>query len=588
MSTYVKINEQIKGPYQDYEIENQFRNGEVNVATPAWRMGMPEWTTVGKLFPNCVPSSPAVPPPLPKAAVTPPPLPESSPAPLEPGPAGNSEDSSVSFEEFKEAHAFVQQFSDGPPLPDYQPDALARLPEMAEGFLDPLRNRLGQTARARLSFYANCVVTKGIQRLRLDLLKGGSLTPSGEEFVARAAAFMAMLEISNWKRRGLNIKGALKFEPGAADNCILFTGERERNGAVECYSHDFLADMRELLLTPPKMFPCLQGRSYVVDSLTLPSPEYLYLYGAWLMDSPRAFGTWPKPEKVGGSEEDFAASRSLLVDDLHDDCGIPLDNEAMRQLSWWIVFPPYGWDMNDGSDYNLMTVFDQISHKQILPMDDALAYLRALLTCQGLEIRNLAARCLMVYRQPPRNSFEASMYQQALTQRDHDYASASMAKYQSQLEKVENTPAWREPCAEEREDWLRQTPPGLSHRTTAENDPDYQAMEKNPPASLEEGIRGLEALLARYPDDWVLKVLLASQLLHGPDLPRGERTLRELIQDPPDCFEGHSRLGTWLKYQPGRKAEAYEIYEDALRRWPWCHQAADACMWMITDDMVTK
>ena len=73
-----------------------------------------------------------------------------------------------------------------------------------------------------------------------------------------------------------------------------------------------------------------------------------------------------------------------------------------------------------------------------------------------------------------------------------------------------------------------------------------------------------------------------------PDIPQGEQTLRRLIQDPPDCFEGHSRLGTWLKYQPGRRVEAFEVHEDALRRWPWCHQAVDACMWMVTDDMVTK
>ena len=265
-----------------------------------------------------------------------------------------------------------------------------------------------------------------------------------------------------------------------------------------------------------------------------------------------------------------------------------MDDKAMRQLSWWIVFPPYGWDMNDGNDYNMMTVFDQITHKKLLPMEDAIAYLRALLTCQGMEIRNLAARCLMGYREPPRDGFESAQYKQALTMRDHDLAAASLAKYQSHMEQVEDTPAWREQCEKERWAWLEETPTMLGHRTTAANDPDYQAMENNPPATIEEGVKGLEALMARYPDDWVLKVLHASQLLQGPDPARGESTLRVLIKDPPDCFEGHSRLGTWLKYQPGRRGEAFEIYEDALRRWPWCHQAADACMWMITDDMVVK
>jgi len=583
MSTYLKINDQIKGPYKDWEVEMRIRNSEALPDTPAWRMGMPEWTTVGELFPNLVPDQPSAPPPLPASVAEPPPLPQSA-EPLKEE-AGDTE---TSFEEFKEAHAFVKQFFDGPQLPDLQDDALNRLPSLAQGFLGRLDNRLGQTARPRLSFYGNCVVTKGIQRIRLDLLNGASLTDSGEEYVAQAAAFMAMLEISNWKRRGLDIKGALKFEPGADDNCIFFTGERERNGRLESYSHDFLRDMKELLLLPPKMFPCMQGRSYVMDSLTLPSPEYLYLFSAWLMDSQRASGTWPKPEKVGGSDEDFAASRNMLVDDLHDDCGIPLKDEAMRKLSWWIVFPPYGWDMNDGNDYNMMTVFDQITHKKILPMEDAVAYLRALLTCQGMEIRNLAARCLMAYRQPPRNGFESAQYKQALTMRDHDLASASIAKYQSQMEKVENSPAWREQCEKERWAWIEQTPTLLGHRTAAENDSDYQAMEKNPPATIEEGIKAVEALMARYPTDWVLKVIHASQLLQGPDISRGEKALRELIKNPPDCFEGHSRLGTWLKYQPGRKAEAFEVYEDALRRWPWCHQAADACMWMVTDDMVSK
>jgi len=122
-------------------------------------------------------------------------------------------------------------------------------------------------------------------------LNGASLTSSGEVFIAQAAAFLAMLEISNWKRRGLKIRGALRFEPGAADNAMFFTGERERDGAVESYSHDFLKDAHELLLRPPRMFPFAQGRTFVMESLTLPSPEHLYLFSAWLMDSHRASGT---------------------------------------------------------------------------------------------------------------------------------------------------------------------------------------------------------------------------------------------------------------------------------------------------------
>ena len=60
--------------------------------------------------------------------------------------------------------------------------------------------------------------------------------------------------------------------------------------------------------------------------------------------------------------------------------------------------------------------------------------------------------------------------------------------------------------------------------------------------------------------------------------------MRELMQNPPDCFEAHSRFGTFLKYQK-RTDEALAVYEEALKIWPWCSQATDACFWMLTDGM---
>ena len=160
-----------------------------------------------------------------------------------------------------------------------------------------------------------------------------------------------------------------------------------------------------------------------------------------------------------------------------------------------------------------------------------------------------------------------------------------VAKYQHQMEGVENTEAWQRSREEERRTWLVSTPPFLDHRTIAESDPDYQEMETNPSATLEEGVAKLEMLMGRYPEDWVLKVLHASQLLQGIDPPRGETIMRTLLEDPIDSFEGHSRYGTWLKYVGGRRDEAFAVYEDALRRWPWCQQASDACVWMLTDGM---
>ncbi len=558
MSTFIKRHDQVEGPFTDAEIRQKLNQGLLTPQTPAWRVGMPQWKTIADLLP---PAPPATPPPLPKTGETP-----------------------VSDAEFRESLRFVNSVFTKLQPPPVQPDATERLIHLGNRFFGLLDKRLGQTARTNHTFYAYRVVTAAIQRIRLDLLKGAALTAKGEEFVALAAAYLAMLAVLNWQRRGMKVSGSVHFAPGAPDNGLFFFAERSRNGTLEVYSHDFLADMHQPLLRPPQMFPSLHGRAYVLNSLTLPSPEYLYQYGVHLLQSPQAGGNWPTTQKVGGLDEDFSASRGLLVNDLHQDCGLPKDDAAMRKLSWWIVFPPYGWDMNDGQDYNLMTVFDQISFQKVLPFEVAVDYLRALLNSQSIEIRNLAARCLMVYHVAPRHAADAGHYQQAMASHDWDMARGSMAKYQSQIEKVQPTEAWHTQLDQERRRWLEQTPPTLSLRTVAEKDPDYIALGQLPPERAAESLSLLEKLAHRYPTDWVLKVLHASLLMAAADPAGGEARLRQLIKDPPDCCEGHSRLGTQLKRQ-GRLAESMEVYEDEVRRWPWNHRAVDSCLWLVTEGM---
>ena len=341
MSTYVKRNDQVEGPFTDAEMQQKLSRGAITPQTPAWRVGMPQWKTVADLLP---PAPPAVPPPSPKAP------------PAIPPPLSKTGETRVSDAEFRESLRFVNSVFTKLQPPPVQPDATERLIQLGNRFFGLLEKRLGQTARANHTFYAYRVVTAAVQRIRLDLLKGAALTAKGEEFVALAAAYLAMLAVLNWQRRGLKVSGSVCFAPGAPANCLFFFAERARNGALEVYSHDFLADMHRPLLRPPQMFPSIQGRAYVLNSLTLPSPEYLYQYGVHLLQSPQAGGNWPTTQKVGGLDEDFQASRELLVNDLHQDCGLPKDDAAMRKLSWWIVFPPYGWDMNDGQDYNLTAI----------------------------------------------------------------------------------------------------------------------------------------------------------------------------------------------------------------------------------------
>ena len=470
-------------------------------------------------------------------------------------------------------------------------ESLDRLGDLAEGFTSPLEGRLGRLARATGKFDASQVVTRGIQRLRLDLLNGAVLTPAGEEWVARAAAYLGFLAVNAWHRRGFQIEAVVRWSPGDPENLMALGAWRTRDGVQEQYGHDVLDDVHRVLLTPPQMMPTLHGRMFALTSLTLPTPEYLWLYGASLTCSELAAGNWPKGERVGGLEEDFDAGRNLMVDDLHDDVGLPRDEPGLRALSWWVVFPPYGWDMNDGQEYNMMTLVDQILFKSVVPRARASEYLRALLRSQTFHIRNLAARTLLVVGERPLDAEETLLFFQAINTSDHQLADGPMLGF---AWRAEGRAADSSPTAEwserRRATWRKVVEIGPTEswrKSPILADPEYQAAGRLENAPRAEQRQGIERLRERFPDNWFLETALGTHLIHSDDpaeVAEGERVLRACVQSTPDCPTAHLTLGTALKHQ-GRRDEAMALFEDAVARWPWNNQAVDSCLWLLTDGM---
>lgn len=477
--------------------------------------------------------------------------------------------------------------SDGPTTSE----SLDLLGDLAEGFTSPLEGRLGRLARATGKFDASQVVTRAIQRLRLDLLNGAALTPAGEEWIARAAAYLGFLAVNAWHRRGFQIEAVVRWSPGDPENLMALGAWRTRDGNQEQYSHDVLGDVYRVLLKPPQMMPTLRGRRYVVTSLTLPPPEYLWLYGASLTHSDLAAGNWPVGESVGGLDEDFAAGRNLMIDDLHDDVGLPRDEAELRQLSWWVVFPPYGWDMNDGQEYNMMTLVDQILFKSLLPRARASEYLRALLRSQTFHIRNLAARTLLVVGERPLDAEETLLFFQAINAGDHEMAEGAMFGFAWRAEgRTADTAPTAEWCERRRETWRRVVENGPTEawrKSPILADPEYQASAALETAPRPEQRAAIDSLLVRFPDNWFLETALGTHLIHSGDpaeTAKGERILRACVESTPDCPTAHLTLGTALKHQ-GRRDEAMALFEDAVARWPWNNQAVDSCVWLLTDGM---
>jgi tetratricopeptide (TPR) repeat protein len=465
-----------------------------------------------------------------------------------------------------------------------------RLAILVEEFMGPLAGHLGRFARLTDGFYSYQVVTRALQRLRLDLINGAALTPRGARFAAGAAAFLATLAARSWQRRGLDVHAVVTYGSGDEEERISVGAFRQRDGNQERYVHDVFADLHEYLLRPPRLLPTLHGRSYILTSLTLPEPEYLYLYGLFLLYSAMAVGNWPKDERVGGRDEDFAASRNLLIDDLHADVGLPLDDEKLRALSWWVVFPPYGWDMNDGQEYNLMTLVDQIVFKRLLPLAAAEAYLRAILESQATHLRNLAARTLLVLGKGPATPTETIHYRGALYASDLRVVKPAMARFAWQAEgRAQDSTPPAEWIEKRHQDWQRMVDNGPTEawrRSPLLRDPEYLAAAK-PDLPREQQRTHLEALIAKHPGDWFLDTALGTLLMSGADTGqarRGEEILRRCVATNPDCATAHLSLGTHLKHQ-GRREEAMAIFEDAVRRWPWHNQAVDSCLWMVTDGM---
>ena len=191
-------------------------------------------------------------------------------------------------EEFRTAVEMFDRLWEAASPPQEKEDAFDQMDWLSDGLLEQVNNRLGMTARPNKTFFSYRVVTAALQRIRLDMLRGGTLTEQGKQFVAQATGYLASLAVSNWQRRDLRVFGSVQFAMGVAGNHVSFTAERERDGQQETYTHRFLTDVHELLLQPPQWFPWIHTQMYAVDSLTLPPPEYLYLYGACLMQSPRA------------------------------------------------------------------------------------------------------------------------------------------------------------------------------------------------------------------------------------------------------------------------------------------------------------
>lgn len=468
-----------------------------------------------------------------------------------------------------------------------------KLSELVSEFLGRLDKRLGEAARPNGTFFAANVVSTALNRIRLDAIDGAALTEEGHRFVNGAAAYLSTLAAGNWHKRGLKVQGGGALEGAIEKRSLFVTASRNRDGIEESYRQDFLQDAYRFLihLRMPAQVPYLNNQVYYLDSVVYPNPEYLYMFGVFLMQSPAASGNWPSGQTPGGLEGDFTDARTRLVDDLHKDIGLPLDDQALRALSWWVVFPPYGWQMNDGQSYNMMTLIDQIGISRTVSAETGESYLRALMRSQLLFLRNLAVRTLLVLGCPPRDERETQCYATALKAKDQQIAAGYMTDLRWQLE-------GRDPAAQKPEDWqahcwqqwqaIAASGPTEAWRgDPIFSDPEYMQLgrlrQEQPALALAE----TERLLARDPGNWFLRSAYGAWLMEGPEPARGEQLLRACLSDTPGCPDAHFNLGTRLKWQ-GRRDEAMTVFEEAVRRWPHNRQAVDSCMWLLTDDMVSK
>jgi tetratricopeptide (TPR) repeat protein len=465
--------------------------------------------------------------------------------------------------------------------------------DLANEFLARVDGCHGMLARPNDTHYSLALVTHALQWLRAQLSQGKALTSAGEHFVASGAAYLGYLAYLSFEKRGFGIELSAQWAPGAEQGHLaLFVSRHPDGGAAETYDQDFLSDMHSGILHPPRSFPVMKGKYFLLESLTLPSVEYLYMLGTHFMDSPFAGGNWPSGEGFGGTEEDFAVSRALLVDDLHTDLNLPNDVDQFAQLSNWVVWPPYGWDQNDGQRYNMMTLIDQIGVQRSVPMEHGVEYLYALLASQFLHLRNLAARTLLVLGQAPRDADETRLFLNAVNASDHAEATVPMVRFRWVLEG--NDPATMPDAAFVSEtsaywqEMLQDAPRQPWTQLPILRDPVYQGLaERAGGGGIPEGEHreALDLLRQRYPGDWFVDVAYGYFLLQGPDPEGGETLLQEAIAACPGDPTAHFTLGAFYRQQ-GRTDEALHLYKEAARLQPWDPNAVANAMWMLTADMV--
>jgi hypothetical protein len=466
--------------------------------------------------------------------------------------------------------------------------------DLANEFLRRVDGCHGMLSRPNDTHYSLALVTHALQWIRAQLSQGKALTSSGESFVASAAAYLGYLAYVSYEKRGFGIEMSAQWAPDTDNNHLtLFVSRHREDGEPETYDQDFLSDMSSAVLRPPRSFPVMKGKYFLLESLTLPSIEYLYMLGTHFMDSPFANGNWPAGENFGGTEEDFAVSRQLLIDDLHADLNLPQDVDHFRQLSNWVVWPPYGWDQNDGQRYNMMTLVDQIAVQRNVPLEYGIEYLYALLASQFLHLRNLASRTLMVLGRGPRDADETRLFLNAMNSSDHPEAAVPMVRFRWVLEGNEpETMPGAEFVSETSKYWqemLREAPRQPWTRLPILNDPVYEGLaEKAAGGDIpdDEHREALEMLRDLYPGDSFAEIAYGCFLLRGSDPDAGELLLREAVESSPGDPTAHFTLGAFCR-QRGRKDEALQLYMDAVSLQPWDPNTVANAMWMLTADMVT-
>jgi hypothetical protein len=325
----------------------------------------------------------------------------------------------------------------------------------------------------------------------------------------------------------------------------------------------------------------------MLSSLSLPSVEYLYMSGVHFLNSPYGVGNWPEGDAATGLKEDFAAARQRLIDDLHADIGIPAADQALRQLSHWVVWPLYGWQQNDGQEYNMMTLVDQIAFKQTVPLATGVAYLRALLKSQAVHLRHLAARTLAVLGVSPADPLEKNLYHQAFHASDYQLALPAMVRFRWLIAghdpQAQYDDAFAVQATQEWSHMLTQAPNEAYWQLPIFSDPLYNTFGGMDAQRTAERQQIAQELCRRYPNDWFAGVAYAQTLLQGAERGKGEQLLKAAIRTAPDPV-GHFTLGSHYVAQ-GMLEQANALWMDVVQRWPWNHQGVGNVMWYLTRAM---